>query len=134
MRWSIVPGTSSSEAMIARFDSAGAHAAAKNRRRALSTADADRVEAVEEDLHEEDARQQRADAVVVAGVDGVGGEQRVHAEDQRRGERPRRAVMAASTMIPTEITADVASSSSSSCSRVNSGTSVAESTPPSSSS
>ena len=43
-------------------------------------------------------------------------------------------VIAASTMTPTEMTAHVPSSSSSSCSRVSSGTSVAESTPPSSSS
>ena len=43
-------------------------------------------------------------------------------------------VITASTMTPTEMTADVPSSSSSSCNLVNNGTRVAESTPPSSNS
>jgi len=42
--------------------------------------------AVEEDLEEEDARQQRADLAELLDVDARGGGDRVQPEDQRRGE------------------------------------------------
>ena len=76
--------------MITTFDSTGAHAAAKNRRRAWSSDVRERGEPVEEDLDEEDPGQRGAGAAVLVGVDAVGDVDREQPEDPRRSERPRR--------------------------------------------
>ena len=75
--------------MITRLLSTGAHAGAKNRRRALQQRRAERHEPVEEDLEQEDASQRRADAAVLVGVDRrLGGERRTAGRSAARPRRP----------------------------------------------
>ena len=89
--------------------------------------------AVEEDLDQEHPGEHRADPLDQVGIDALLSVHRVQPEDQRGGEHGK-AVSTAIAVRATVITTLVAFSSSVSRNSVNSGTRVAESTPPMSSS